>query len=1228
MSGPNLYPEEIRCEINGFFTYVPVSVPGTYSITDFVLFQLIGGFIDSVTGVISIKSTRKLEPTLFEITGPTNTDISTFYITVFQSLNNNLWFTAFVGSQALDPSYNALPPLTYDYSYNLTSSAAPGDTGAIAPYSTTLPPGMTLSESSGVFQGTFTFFSIWPFTTYNVVVNKASKGMSWTQVSLAVDVVPVFTYTDSPYLAIPGEAVSIEPTIGTGAIGVIYFVSPQSPALPTGLTLNSSTAVISGIPGLNTVSTNTYTIVAQTSSGSPVGRYEASLVIYVNIPPSFNYPFSPYVLTQNVYAEIIPSSYLGNGSAIVPVTNYTYIDQPKIINEVLSTDGSCACYIGNSQILYFGGRCLFNTGSGGVYLNGTWILNCATNVWTNIVVPGSLNSPSGRQDAGIAYNSNTEQVYLFGGLTISPDGLSDVFYNDTWVFDLATSTWSELSVAGNIPNPRTTPIAYDSILNQIILFGGLGAFGSIYGDFFQLDCLTHIWTQIPTTGGGGAPPPPLFGFNFIAGDDGTSTFYLYGGQNGSGQYNQMYFYSNSMQLWEFYGPFSPITPTNYTTSNLVYDPINQQFILYVTGLLVVSPYTSYTSTYIFNVNTPPWVLLTPTVIPAVGVLPAKQSIPMVYVPENGGSTFLLAYYTTIDEQSPSLVPETCVFTSNGSTFNQWNVLKSQSPPVGYYAYAFNAVSNKMVFITSIRLWDYCMTWVYDLSTKIWTDITDPVNPIPNLGNAGGYPSLVYNSVNDTFILIGVLGGSTCVFTININTLSWAFTSTSGQTPNPRTSAAAVFDIQSGLVVYFGGQAVIGASPYQTFFNDTWTFNPGTSHWNEVYPVFLLSPPPRSACGFTYDSDNSKIIIFGGTNGPSATTAKNVLNDLWSFDVSTSTWLELIDGNDLVNTPSPRDETSLAYDTVAKQSLLFGGLNQAKLLLNDTWGFNYANNSDVNNWVDLNPSNAPTTTNCPSRFLTVYDVINNIFLVMDPTLFNFNNWLLQPVAPIPAPDVPFNVLYTVCEPENPPDYTAFPPLPYGLTLDPTTGIISGIPTVLQGPHVYSITGTNDAGTSTASLIISVVRPYTGGRDVGYCYEQIPDFEMRHKATVLQYTKNKAGFTKKQLWSQAVRGNGQYAKRTWGTQSVNYANPNVNGLQQQGNQLLCPSNPVICQPTYNSDVPGPVMQLCQNTSLPPVNLLPHRQLTLNGTKWPQTQWSPQRGGNGFPRGKAGSGLFFFK
>jgi hypothetical protein len=53
------------------------------------------------------------------------------------------------------------------------------------------------------------------------------------------------------------------------------------------------------------------------------------------------------------------------------------------------------------------------------------------------------------------------------------------------------------------------------------------------------------------------------------------------------------------------------------------------------------------------------------------------------------------------------------------------------------------------------------------------------------------------------------------------------------------------------------------------------------------------------------------------------------------------------------------------------------------------------------------------------------------------------------------------------------YSIEPTLPAGLSIDPTTGVISGTPTVTAASAVYTVTARNAGGNTTATLTVAVV-----------------------------------------------------------------------------------------------------------------------------------------------------------
>jgi len=107
---------------------------------------------------------------------------------------------------------------------------------------------------------------------------------------------------------------------------------------------------------------------------------------------------------------------------------------------------------------------------------------------------------------------------------------------------------------------------------------------------------------------------------------------------------------------------------------------------------------------------------------------------------------------------------------------------------------------------------------------------------------------------------------------------------------------------------------------------------------------------------------------------------------------------------------------------------------------------------------------------------------------------------------------------------------------------------------------------------------------------------------YKGNILQYKKNSSNLTKRQIYTQIAKGNWTNRTTTWATQSDTYTNPNTNDLPQVNNTLLCYGRGVSCKPTSNSDVPGPIMNLCYNDTQQ--TYYPKTRVTYlaGSNKWP--------------------------
>ena len=113
--------------------------------------------------------------------------------------------------------------------------------------------------------------------------------------------------------------------------------------------------------------------------------------------------------------------------------------------------------------------------------------------WSMLSPP---TSPPPLRDAAAAYDAANQTVVVFGGML--PDG---ALSNQTWVWN--GTTWSRGDHGyGAVPAAREgASMAYDASLNQLILFGGATANGTLLDDTWLWNGASWIQVTAPTTPG-------------------------------------------------------------------------------------------------------------------------------------------------------------------------------------------------------------------------------------------------------------------------------------------------------------------------------------------------------------------------------------------------------------------------------------------------------------------------------------------------------------------------------------------------------------------------------------------------------------------------------------------------------------------------------------------------------------------------------------------------------
>jgi uncharacterized protein (TIGR03437 family) len=159
----------------------------------------------------------------------------------------------------------------------------------------------------------------------------------------------------------------------------------------------------------------------------------------------------------------------------------------------------------HGQVVLFGGQANAN----GPALNDTWLWNGST--WT--LAQASQLSPPARYGHAMAYDAAHGQVVLFGGTNNANNSTN---FGDTWIWD--GTNWKQMTPQNSPPARSYHEMVYDSVHNQVVLFGGgsstdYTANTNLFNDTWLWD--GSNWTQAKPANS--PSPRNRFGMAFDAG---------------------------------------------------------------------------------------------------------------------------------------------------------------------------------------------------------------------------------------------------------------------------------------------------------------------------------------------------------------------------------------------------------------------------------------------------------------------------------------------------------------------------------------------------------------------------------------------------------------------------------------------------------------------------------------------------------------------------------------
>jgi len=215
-------------------------------------------------------------------------------------------YTLLVTCPTITVSPSSLPGGTIGTAYNQTVAASPAGTYNYTVSSGALPPGLSLNASTGAITGTPTTGG-----NFNFTVTASQGGCSGSR-SYTVTIVCA-TITLSPASPLPsGQAgMAYSQAISASPAGS-YTYSLILGSLPSGLTLNQTTGLISGTPG--TTGTFSFTVQALAGGGCTASQSYALIIVCPTVTLS---PTTlPNASTGTAYSQTLSAAPAGG--------NYTF----------------------------------------------------------------------------------------------------------------------------------------------------------------------------------------------------------------------------------------------------------------------------------------------------------------------------------------------------------------------------------------------------------------------------------------------------------------------------------------------------------------------------------------------------------------------------------------------------------------------------------------------------------------------------------------------------------------------------------------------------------------------------------------------------------------------------------------------------------------------------------------------------------------------------------------
>lgn len=566
------------------------------------------------------------------------------------------------------------------------------------------------------------------------------------------------------------------------------------------------------------------------------------------------------------------------------------------------------------RALVFGGLVVNSTAK--TYLGDTWLL--ADTYWTRVV---PTISPSARADYALAWDSNDNQIVLYGGV----DGVP-THYTDTWAW--TGKAWTQLAATSSLPSAAdASPLmAFDGQRGRLVLALG--------GHLVTWNSSTAVWEDEYQS-----LPIPAGGQRELAYDGADQKLVVYT-YDTTAKAGATYWYtfapatwtatqmtgavpslsdatlasvpvgvdlvgtnpaSGALETWQLtitsnVGTWTQVAgtaPPVRTNPALAYDTYNMQLDLF--GGYEKSTFFDD----VWNLSAQDWVQAAMSGGPS-----ARRNASLAFAPELHGSLLYGGTPTVIDGLA------------NNETWQwdgqDWQLRLTTSDPGARYGYAMVATNPGAVLVGGQKA--PADTWKWNESLPGWEQVAGAT-----FSGTLFFAAAAYDMHRDRVVLVGGATGSNAdvacstLSPLDVGTTDAAY-EFDGQTwtqiasgPPARARAAIAYDATHRQTVVFGGCAEDG-----TRLGDTWTWD--GAQWTQLSTT-ALAPSPREGAAMTYDGTRGVVILNGGNDKVTA------LDDTWLWDGTQ--WIAA----PTLDRPSERQSHAMTYDAIQLEAMSFGWTNE-------------------------------------------------------------------------------------------------------------------------------------------------------------------------------------------------------------------------------------------------------------------------------------------------------------